>query len=242
MIDGPSTTYALAIAPEYLGAFRQWLAGCTDALDELRQIVRANIKELYLDKCSPAFLVYHGALRNLPRLSRETAEAYRAALYRCFDAWIASGTDEELVRQVARLGLSARVVTFLDLWLAGVPTAFGGVGVGDSFWFLVISWPLPGPQPRRAKWDDGTKWDDGAVWDGAGFLPGDIQELISVIYKFKPAHTSCRFIVVALESAFRLGPKFEFTGLHAIYPVNEPWEIAPDFTVSPYYNGGFDRP
>lgn len=191
LLNGLSASYLLELAPDFLGDLRQVLAACADALDELRTQARKDISQLYLDRCDPGFLFYHGVLRNLPKVTPETSEAFRSILARCWEIWRASGTDEEMIRQIARLGLLSQIVTYLDLWDAGVPSAFGGIGTGESFWFLVVPWPSVVASSRQARWEDGTEWETSdAVWEGAGLTPTTLREMIALIYKFKPAHTS----------------------------------------------------
>jgi hypothetical protein len=52
----------------------------------------------------------------------------------------------------------------------------------------------------------------------------------------KPAHTSCRHLVVFRDSMSGLSPQKLPTGSYSVFPVNEPWErVRPTYAYNSFY-------
>ena len=66
----------------------------------------------------------------------------------------------------------------------------------------------------------GRRWLLGGINQSAGF----ITEIRRVIAQCKPAHTSCRHVVVFLDSTSGLNAQLLPTGNYNVYPCNEQWE------------------
>lgn len=200
---------------------RQFWAGLGDCLDQLAQRARESAQAALLLLCGDDAVAAHGVNFRLERLKTEDAAAHRKVLAARHDHRRAQGSDEELITQIARLGITASVVSWRDLADGGAPTAFGG---DPSCWYLQVTvHPFGDP----AAWDGGSAWDDGALWDYSDpqGLMGEVERLIAA---WKPAETTCRYIQFTLPS-----------GVVMRRPVWDRWEIRPDGSAVNYYNDGY---
>lgn len=233
--------------PDFLRAVDPELAdvalGIMDGLQELSDRIDGFFRQLRFDKASKEFLPIHADMRNLNVVSTERPEQLRAQVGRAWDVAVQSATDPEMVAQVMRLGYQkVRVVDYNMLFRAGHPNAFGKFG---SFWFLVIEWPVGDKFVQAdAYWGGGADWGgpNEITWGGSGLKADDIEEIRQVIYHYKPAHTSCRYILVALDATAVLNPDFTLSGPWVSYPVNEPWEFDFFGVAKPFYNDTYERP
>ena len=207
------------------------LAGWGDQLDQLAQRARDTARAALLDLCGDDALGAHGVNSGLERAKNETAAAFRAYLQTRFTRWWLSGTDEELVRQVQRLGYSRVFVKpWIELALAGNPGAFGGY---TSFWYLQIAKPNPFTVPK--KWGAHTgKWGDhGTVWGVGGVTPNELNEIRRIVRKWGPAGASCRFIELVVQVNI-----FGIPTRVVRIPVYEEWQRQENGAYYDLYNHG----
>jgi hypothetical protein len=238
--------YARQTTPDFLQELVGYCVGVAAAFDELRNRVRRGQKNVYLHTADPVSYDAHGWNSNMPRVRGESDLSLIAALNRRWEAWEQSGAEQEMLIQLGRLGYAnPLVVTYSKLWDAGRTGAFGGPTGFPSFWFLVLPWPIPRLIQMTVRWGDGSKWGQvprGPMWGGGGLVPQDIEAVRQVIFKWKPAHTSCRFILCALGPSFKLNPDYTWSGAAITYPVNEWWEFDGRGRVRPFYNQSPDKP
>lgn len=160
---------------------------------------------------------YHG--RNsggLAQAAGETAAAYWAYLRDRWRTWQRCGTVEGLQQQLARIGYpAAEIWTELDLKLAQGGTPFGG---HQGFFFIILRKPHA-IVSQAVNWGGGALWNGGALWGGTNLTSAQVEAVKSAIRRWKPASTTCRFVVFELDPAKPLvlgfGPQLVSTGLGA---------------------------
>lgn len=176
----------------------------------------------------------------LARALIDTDDSYRAYLSRPgpVERWHTFGTRRGLLGELLHLGYpNARVVTWRELVAAGAAAGNVVFGGHTSFFYVAINYPSA-IQPVTARWDDGTsRWGDGvSTWGGAGAGGQQADELRRVIQMVKPAHTSCRFVVLFADAGSGLNAQLLPTGNFTTIPLNEPWErIRPSYAYRSYY-------
>ena len=146
------------------------------------------------------------------------------------------GTTDGLEAQFARMLMpNIEIVTELDLRNAGAVNPFGG-NVG--FFFILVSGPHPFAA-TYATWDGGKVFDDPTATWGMSLSPSDQSEIEDVIRRWKPAGTSCRFVVFDDDGTTTWGP-LGLSGSYQLLPIWEPWErLPPAGTPVAYYNADF---
>lgn len=145
------------------------------------------------------------------------------------------GTEDGIKAQFARIGCqSIEIVTELMLRDAGAVNPFGG---NIGFFFILVKQPYPLPFTYAA-WDGGGSWDDGVSRWGWADNTDLLNNIRSILRSWKPAGTSCRFIVFDEDGTAGWNAA-GLTGNYALIAFNEPWEIATSGLVSYYYNSSF---
>lgn len=176
----------------------------------------------------------------LARSIRDSALSYRNYLSRPgpVGRWNRFGTDAGLLGELAHLGYpNAQIVSWRDLVDAGAAAGnvvFGGL---TTFFFVAIFQPAPF-MSLGSHWGAGdAHWGAGdGFWGGINQSAGFITEIRRVIAQCKPAHTSCRHVVVFLDSTSGLNAQLLPTGNYNVYPCNEQWErIRPSYAYNPFY-------
>jgi hypothetical protein len=173
----------------------------------------------------------------LARALRDSPSTYRAYLRAPLDRWYTFGTKLGMVAELAHLGYRAEVVSWRDMVDAGA--APGNVVFGGNVNFFYVALFAPNSLTNgytywavsRARWKT-----TGARWGASPNQTDYIAELRRVIALVKPAHTSCRHIVVFRDTISGLNAlKLPF-GNYFVVPCNEPWErIRPSYAFNPYY-------
>lgn len=140
----------------------------------------------------------HARNSSLTRGKGESDSALRTYLRRRWLTHAESGGVPSMQLQVQRVlgSANAEIWTQLDLQLAGIPSAFGGY---QGFWFLLLRQPSAftvGPN-----WNGGALYNDGSLWGLGGVPRAELEDLFGALRKWKPATTSCRFVVVELDGA-----------------------------------------
>lgn len=124
-----------------------------------------------------------------------------------------------LYGELALLGIEdAEIISWRNLADLGAATAFGG---DTSCWYLKISQPSPFAAP--AVWDGGDLWDGGILWD-VGDPQKVLPQVLALIAKWKPAASSCRFILIELPD-----------GSWVSAPVYEHWELDGNGNATGHY-------
>ena len=145
------------------------------------------------------------------------------------------GTEEGIQKQFLRVGYpTTEIVTELTLRDAGAVNPFGG---NIGFFFIIVKQPYPLPFTYAA-WDGGGSWDDGVSRWGWVDNTDLLNNIRSILRSWKPAGTSCRFIVFDEDGTAGWNAA-GLTGNYALIAFNEPWEITPSGLVSSYYNSSF---
>ena len=252
----------MGVIGEYLDKLLPpWLAGPQgqafqtafgDVGDSLRDDAAFGVKEAMLEESTSDALDYHARNTGIRRVNLETTPSLLSVLRNRWNFWRFSGATTAIEYHLGRLGFNqVSVVSQLDLLLQGVVNPFGNV---QGFFYVQIVLPsLP-----LAHWGDvGVNWEkpEGPnLWDwgGSAGLIAQINEAKYLIQKFKPAPTSCRFIVVGdgtLRRETLWGEKnwnaFNwaapgFFGNFLIFPMWERWEFNPvTQAYPPFYNYSF---
>ena len=121
---------------------------------------------------------------------------------------------------------------------AGVVNGFGG---NIGFWFLILRQPHPFPL-FLTTWDGGGEYDDEISYWGSAIGATEIADIADILRRWKPAGTSCRFVLIDEDGTTAWGPG-GLTGNYQTIPINEAWEyLPPSGVVTPYYNTDFLTP
>lgn len=174
----------------------------------------------------------------LARALRDSDASYRAYLRNPLTRWSRFGTRAGLLGELAHLGYTnARIVTWRDLVDAGAGAGNVVYGGDETFFYVAIFAPSP-LTARLARWKTSQdRWKTtGAVWGGTANTAQYLDEIRRVIAQVKPAHTSCRMVVVFLDTLSGLNSQLLPTGSYIAYPVNEQWErVRPSYAFNAYY-------
>ena len=224
-----------------------YLRTICEIADEVAQDVIDARSELMIETASPGALssAAAAALSALARnvndrsYARETVAALRTYLLQQRKAKRRAGTEDGLHEQFARLGCPAiEIVKELDLRLAGVAGGFGG---NIGFFFIIVRQPHPFVA-LSGTWNGGGSWDDGSSTWGTTLNGSDQAEISDLLRRWKPAGTSCRFVLFDADGSTAWGPG-GLTGDYQTLPFNEAWEfLPPSGIVIPYYNTDFLTP
>jgi len=226
--------------PRYLSGKRGtgYLATFASIGDEVGQDALDARDEASPETASPKALAALARNNNDRTFRREPPSLLRAYLLRSLSEKQKAGTVDGLKTQFARFGCpNIEIITELDLRNAGV---VGGFGANIGFFFIIVRQPAFA-RPLPSVWDGGGTWDDGALW-GTSLTYDDIAELQDIIRRWKPAGTSCRFVLFDDDGSTAWGPA-GITGSYDQIPINEAWEHLPPLgIVTPYYNADFLAP
>lgn len=193
------------------------LAGFGGVLDQVAADVRLAAAYARIEECPEDGLDRHLRSSGLPRLHGELLAFARTIARRRWDWWEGAGTELGLLQQLQRVGLTAKVVSYLDLLLAGTANPFGG---NTGFFYLEFA---SGFGPAVLWNDPGPDWNDAGLWDTAEPWFGALADLRAVVRRWKPPGWSCRFFRV------RVGNQW------VTVPVGEAWEYDADGNVTDYY-------
>ena len=173
----------------------------------------------------------------LARAIRDSDVSYREYLKGPLDRWHTFGTKVGMVRELAHLGYQAEVVSWRDLVDAGAAAPNVVFGGNVNFFFVAIYAPNAITSGYTLWKVSQAKWkSSGARWAAAPGGPDYIGELRRVIALVKPAHTSCRHVVVFRDTLSGLNAQKLPIGSYTVIPFNEPWErIRPSYAFNPYY-------
>ena len=130
-------TWLLKNIPAYLqGPMGQAIVGSFGKIaDSLIADAQAARKEALLPQCSDDSLPFHFYNFHAIESPFETPAQARQYLLSMFDHWRANGSVEHMLAELIRFGIKkAKIWTWTDLMLAGIPKAFGGnwVTVGSG--------------------------------------------------------------------------------------------------------------
>lgn len=227
--------------PRYLSGRKitRYLRTFCEILDTVSQDAEDARKELSIVDCSEEALAPHARSRNDRTFTREAVSALRLYLLRILAEKRKAGTPDAIHAQFARFGCPVvEIVTELDLRNAGVVGGFGG---NEGFWFLVIRQPHPFPL-FNTEWDGGGEWDDEVSYWGSAIGQTEIADMTDIFQRWKPAGTSCRFVIIDEDGTFTWGPG-GLAGNYQLIPINESWEHVPPFGAPiHYYNSDFLTP
>lgn len=173
----------------------------------------------------------------LARAIRDSDTSYRAYLKGPLDRWYTFGTKLGMVRKLAHLGYQAEVVSWRDLVDAGAAAPNVVFGGHVNFFFVAIYAPNAITSGYTLWKVSQAKWKATAArWAAATGGPDHVGELRRVIAMVKPAHTSCRHVVVFRDTLSGLNAQKLPTGSYTVIPFNEPWErLRPTYAFNPYY-------
>lgn len=134
-------------------------------------------------------LPYLGAARpHVIRVPGQSAASYRADLLRSFEFASMLGTDEGIVKMLARAGLTARVVRNNQWDWDGHP---GNVAPYWARMWVIID--NPGTWTAGPSWDDGGRWgtttaDSTFFWGIRGLSQDLIDYIVKACLMYKSSH------------------------------------------------------
>mgnify|MGYP001158829584 FL=1 len=227
--------------PRYLSGRRitSYLRTFCEVADEVAQDILDARGQLLIESASRAALLALARNANDRGFAREQTKDLAAYLLRILTEKRKAGTEDGLRAQFARMGMPAiEIVKELDLRNAGVVNGFGG---NEGFFFIIVRAPFPFAS-LAGSWDGGGTWDDDAATWGTAITPSDQADIGDVLRRWKPAGTSCRFILFDEDGTTGWGPA-GLSGNYQELPYNEAWEyLPPSGVVTPYYNVDFLTP
>lgn len=227
--------------PRFLAGRRAtaYLRTFCEVADELAQDILDARSELTIETASRAALLSIARNCNDRGFARENTGPLASYLLRILSEKRKAGTEDGLKAQFARMGMPViEIIKELDLRNAGVVNGFGG---NIGFFFIIVRAPFPFAS-LSGSWDGGGTWDDGTATWGAALTPSDQAEIGDVLRRWKPAGTSCRFILFDEDGSTGWGPA-GLSGNYQEIPFNEAWEhLPPAGVVTPYYNVDFLTP
>lgn len=227
--------------PRYLSGRRitAYLHTFAEVADELAQDLLDARSELLPTASSAQALSPHARTRNDRTFTREGVADLRAYLLRHLSEKRKAGTEDAIHAQFARFGCPVvEIVKELDLRDAAVVNGFGGE---IGFWFLIIRQPHPFPL-FTTLWDGGGDWGDEVSYWGSAIGQSEISDITDILRRWKPAGTSCRFVLIDEDGTTSWGPG-GLSGNYQTIPINEAWEyLPPSGVVTPYYNTDFLTP
>lgn len=214
-----------------------YLRSFAEACDVLAQDSLDARSESLIESASSMATLAHARNANDRGYARESVAALKTYLLRRLAEKRKAGTADGLRAQFARFGCpTVEIVTELDLRTAGVVGGFGG---NIGFFFVLIR--LPHPWSQAPIWDGGGAWGGDDIWGGTA-TDNDQAEWRDLLRRWKPAGTSCRFVIVDEDGSTTWGPA-GFSGNYQTYPINEAWEALPPYgIVTPYYNTDYLNP
>lgn len=240
-----------------------WLAGPRgkafqqafgDVGDGFRDDTAFGVKESMLEECTTDALDFHAKNTGIRRVLNESTPQLLSVLRNRWNFWHESGSTTSIEYHLGRLGFDDVTVTSqLDLLLGSVRNPFGNI---QGFFYVMIRVP----DLLYARWASGVLWEppEGPNlinWGIGNDLAKKIEEAKYLIQKFKPAATSCRFIVIGDTTLRRetlwgekdWGDFFwglpGFLGNYTIFPMWEAWEFnVATQTYPPFYNYSFLTP
>lgn len=210
------------------GAGEQFFQVLGQHYDQLHLAAKEALEARFPLRAHPEALPEIGANYNLDWPERFTTQQVRSYISDPWTIWDNAGSKGRMVEEIQRLGYpSVGITTYRDLVDSGLPpaTTFGGI---SSFFFVTVGKPNP--------WDLPGTWGGGARWGSAPYTWGstarvqEIDEIRRVIRKWKPAASSCRFILAVLRVNIFGTPTHWIS-----WPTREPWE------VRAFYNSTYDK-
>ena len=216
--------------------------------DEVVDRLDGGLQARMVEKAPVDALVQIGATCALARASADTDDSFRQYLRDPFARWYAAGTEAGMLAELAHLGLSnCQVWSYRRLVDAGADpaTTFGGIA---SFFFVYVGKPNPFGAAAATYNDNSTRWLGGGLWGMDGAIDR-LDEIRRVVSEWKPAHTSCRFLLIDLDGtgavqsalwgvpdwgAFNWG--LAIVGNTQAIPIHEPWEYGESGSAPEFYN------
>lgn len=216
-----------------------FLRGIASTWDRICMAARSAAYDHGSQTCSPDALDFVGeTYGGLARALRDTDGSYRTYLRNPLARWHTFGTRAGLLSELSQLGYdNAQVVTWRDLVDAGAGAEGTVYGGKRNFFFIAIYAPSV-LASRLSRWKTTLdRWQASrATWSGSIKTAQYVDEVRRVIAMCKPAHTSCRMIVVFLDTMSGLDANLLPAGSFVAFPVNEQWErVRPLYTYNTFY-------
>ena len=222
--------------------------------DEVVDRLDGSLRARLVEKAPVDALVQIGATCSLARAGADTDDSFRAYLRGPFERWYTAGTEAGLLAELAHLGLTnCQVYSYRRLVGMGEDpaTTFGGI---STFFFVYVGKPNPF-SVAAAQYNDGSvQWlTSDSLW-GIGGPASTMEEIKRVIATWKPADTSCRFLLIDLDGTgavqaavwgdntlwgdFNWG--VSIVGTTVTVPIHEPWEYGAEGAAREFYNYSYN--
>ena len=198
----------------------QYSLGVT--IDAFLERCRQGVLARYPEHCPADALAYHGRDRKIVRGINESADSYAERLLRWLDDHRVRGNPFALLEQLqayCNVDLMVRTVDTRGNWFTIAADGTRSVlldqgnwdwdGAAASEWgrFWVIIYP-----PATGElWNQTPNWGDADLWGGewgrAGYTwgstatPDQVQAVRSIVRQWKPAGTTCEWVVLAFAPA-----------------------------------------
>jgi len=200
---------------------KRWTTALGGQLDLLVAWAKDGVKARFVGLCPDDALAEHGAARGLEQAPNESADDYRARLLAAWSTWLHSGTEYGIYNAFAALGWTIEPLN-ADGTMPTLPGA-------------TMVWLRTAGQSGTTTPTDWTRFVILLDWYAynAGSPPAitadDIQLWKKQIWKWKAAHSTCRYIVAITSAGWYtilcghpMCGSVTCGGSADIIPVNEP--------------------
>lgn len=191
--------YQARVRPAFHGGptGEAWARGLGVLKDSMELLARHARRQRWLSLCAEDALAKHGEFRGWSRVSGESVAQYRARLLAWWSLAQWAGTAKGIVDAFALLGMTnVEVREAISTWIG--TTAWGRYpGVAQQRHFaIVVRHPHPFGTDFVFSWGDGTTW--GSKTYGFAGDSSLLQAMREIVRHMKPAHTTCREIIIVL--------------------------------------------
>jgi len=191
--------YQARVRPAFHGGptGEAWAAGLGVLKDALDTLSRQARRQRWLSLCAEDALAKHGAFRGWSRVSGESVGQYRARLLAWWSLAQWAGTAKGIVDAFALLGMTnVEVREAVSGILAGTLWGRYPGPKQQRHFAIVVRQPHPFGTTFSFKLGDGTKLGEKTLgFSGDASL---ITAMREIVRHMKPAHATCREIIIVL--------------------------------------------
>jgi hypothetical protein len=214
---------AADMAPRGAGAWlrddasQAWLRGLGGAVSDSMALWREGVKVRFVRTAPSDALAELCDTRQIERAPRETEDAIRARLQRCFEIHQTRGTKDAYVEALLPLLVDAENIVVRNDYEDSIMPAVPGV---DPWWsrVMVVIDSRSGPWFAPA-WDDGGVWSEEEVWDIGDMTPAESTWLRRTIRRWKWAGAYPLAIVIIFGGSA--------WGLETVWSDSDVWTDVP---------------
>lgn len=198
----------------------QYSLGVT--IDAFLERCRLGVLARFPDHAPPDALPHLGRDRRIVRGINESAESYAERLLRWLDDHRVRGNPYALLEQLrayCNVDMMARTVDARGNWftIAADGTRSASLDQGNWDWDGAAAtqwgrfWVILYPPSDGSLWTQDPDWGDADLWSGewgrdgytwgSSATPDEVQSVRSIVRSWKPAGTTCEFVILAFDAA-----------------------------------------